>query len=531
MHPTGTRARPRAARASRADEPLHVLLCTEGTYPYSGGGVSTWCDTLVRALDDVRFSIWAVTGSAEAAMIYEQPANVTDLHTVPLWGVSERAELRPNGGTLRRVLAQKRATTPREVEERFLPLLARLLDALEREAGPVGRLDLGEARATGAVLHGLWRYFQEFDWNRTWRHPETWSQLATRLPSVAALRDDAAASVSVDDLTIAAQWLQHFLTPLAAPVPKVDVVHSTIAGFAGIAGIVAWHEHGTPMVLTEHGVYLRERHIAVAHEPISLFKKRFLTRLSAVMSRLAYGHATEILPVADFNRRWELQLGAEPHRIRTVRNGIDADRFVPGPKPPHLRDRPVVVAAARVFPLKDIETMIRAAAHVRRAIPDVLFLVYGDTDADPAYAAGCHALIDVLDLRGHFRLCGLHPDPSQLYNEGDVSVLTSISEGFPFTVIESMSCERPVVATDVGGVAEALHGCGRLVPPKDHRAVASALVELLNDAAGRLALGTRARAVVLDRYRTHHSTDAYRDVYERLAGQSSKVRATRTDLP
>lgn len=160
-----------------------------------------------------------------------------------------------------------------------------------------------------------------------------------------------------------------------------------------------------------------------------------------------------------------------------------------------------------------------SAALVREAIPNVLFLVYGATDADPGYTARCVALIEALGLRETFELRGHHPAPEQLYNDGDVSVLTSVSEGFPYTVIESMSCERPVVATDVGGVGEALHDCGRLVAPRDEAAVARALVELLRDDGLRRTLGRRGRHVVLENYRTRHATDAYRATYARHAGR------------
>jgi glycosyltransferase involved in cell wall biosynthesis len=179
------------------------------------------------------------------------------------------------------------------------------------------------------------------------------------------------------------------------------------------------------------------------------------------------------------------------------------------------------VAAARVFPLKDVETMIRSAAVARRDLPDVVFRVYGSLDADKPYVDRCRALIEELDLGQTFEFGGFHSSPAQVYNIGDISVLSSISEGFPYTVLESMSCARPVAATDVGGVREALEGFGLVVPPRDPESLGEAVTTLLRDHDLRLDLGRRAREQVLSHYRTSHSVGAYRLLYRQLTADAS----------
>ncbi|HEX2016240.1 MAG TPA: DUF3492 domain-containing protein, partial [Solirubrobacteraceae bacterium] len=67
-----------------APGPSSVLLCTEGTYPYVGGGVSTWCDILCRELEEVRFTTFALTGQPEVRLRYELPANAREVLHVPL---------------------------------------------------------------------------------------------------------------------------------------------------------------------------------------------------------------------------------------------------------------------------------------------------------------------------------------------------------------------------------------------------------------------------------------------------------------
>ena len=321
---------------------------------------------------------------------------------------------------------------------------------------------------------------------------------------------------SLEDAATTLRWLANYLLPLVVPVPKTDIAHTTIAGFPGLAGIVAKLEHGTPFIVTEHGVWVRERYISISTGPFSAYGKRFLMGLSRYLARVNYRVADLISPVTGFNRRWELPYGAPADRIETIANGIDPGLFMPSAKPRPPAAGRSSSPRARVFPLKDIETMIRAAEVARRTLPDVQFLVYGSLDADLPYVERCRALIAELGVEETFVFAGHHTKPADLYNEGDISALSSISEGFPYTVLESMACARPVVATDVGGVREALEGFGILVPPRDHEAFGEACVTLLTNPELRGRMGRQAREAVLARYRTSHSIGAYRDVYERM---------------
>jgi glycosyltransferase involved in cell wall biosynthesis len=483
-----------------------VLLCTEGTYPFVGGGVSTWCDILCRELEEVDFTVFAVTGGPEVQTCYELPPNVRKVVQLPLFGTRDPSDHILGALGVREIERRRARTTPKAVRERFIPLLLRLLSALHDE----GRGSEGDGR----LLWELWRYFREYDWRRTWRGDETWStflQVAEQWPAPDGARATAA------DVTEAMRWLYSFLVPLAAPAVRVDMVHTTIAGFPGIAGVIAKWEHGTPFLVTEHGVWVRERYIAISNSSFSDFAKRFLMDLSSYVARVNYSCADVVSPVAEFNTRWEVPWGVERERLVTIPNAVDPAVFAPRPKPPATAGRPTVVAAARVFPLKDIETMIRAAAVVRDSIPNVHFLVYGSLDADIPYVERCRRLIAELGLEQTFELAGHHSKPAELFAEGDISALSSISEGFPYTVLESMACGRPVVGTDVGGVREALQGYGIVVPPRDHEAFGQGVVTLLSDDVLRRRLGRHAREAVLARYRTSGNIAAYRRLYDRVA--------------
>lgn len=215
--------------------------------------------------------------------------------------------------------------------------------------------------------------------------------------------------------------------------------------------------------------------------------------------------------------------------IRTVYNGVDCERFQPGEKPEHLRGQPTCVALARVFPLKDVLTMIENCAVARRTISNIKMIVYGSLKADLPYVQKCNDLIAELGLEDNFSLAGYHSSPHQAFWEGDISLLSSISEGFPFTVLESMACGVPVVATDVGGCKEALglgaESTGIVVKPRDPEAFGAAVVEMLTNDAMRLEYARKARERVLRYFQTSTSVDAYRELYIRMAQVKRRRRA------
>ena len=487
-----------------------VLLCTEGTYPFVGGGVSTWCDILCRDLEDYDFTLFAVTGEPEVQLRYELPPNVKRTIHVPLWGAREPADYILAHLSPGEHAARRRRTTEAAVAAGFVPLVHRLLAAMTTERSP---------EDDGGLIHAMWQWFNAHDWRLTWKSQAVWDAFL----EMTAVSHGALEEPTIEDTATALRWLANYLLPLTAEIPRTDLVHTTIAGFPSVAGIVAKIEHGTPFLVTEHGVWVRERYIAISTGPFTDFGKRFLMGLSRYLARTSYKVADVVSPVTGFNRRWEVPYGTPPERVETIPNGIDPGLFMPSAKPESTRDRPTVVAAARVFPLKDIHTMIRAADVARREMPEVQFLVYGSLDADIPYVESCRDLMQELEVGDSFVFAGHHSKPAELYNEGDISALSSISEGFPYTVLESMACARPVVATDVGGVREALEGYGILVPPRDHEAFGQACVTLLRNPELRARLGRQAREAVLARFRTTHSVGAYRELYQRLTGVQAQA--------
>ncbi len=493
-----------------------VLFETEGSYPYSGGGVSTWSHILCSELQhEIDFYLFAVTGSPFVEPRYKLPGSIKKIIHVPLWGVEEPVEYFDSDRPFSDQVTKKTRTTKKAIKDLFMPLFRDFVEHLHDPYQDVEQIS--------ETIYGLWKYFQHFDYKLTLREPLLWLEFkGSMIDKFEKLgKEEFGEEPKVFDMTFGMRWLYHFMMPVATPIPKeVDICHATLAGFPALASIAAKYEYGTPGLVTDHGVYMRERLINVGSSDMPFFSKKLLVDLSTLVSRAVYHNADQISPVATVNKKWEERFEADPDSILPIYNGVDTDLFKPLPKPPHTEGQPTVIAVAQVFPLKDIETMIRSCAIVRESIPEVQYIVYGSLDVDKDYVQKCRDLIDELDLSDNFTFGGFHNQPNMIFNEGDISVLTSISEGFPYTVIESMSCRRPVVATDVGGIRDALEGCGILCKPRDPQDVADGVIKLLKDDQLRIELGVKARDKVLLKFTTDKSVNAYLETYQKLASQT-----------
>jgi polysaccharide biosynthesis protein PelF len=488
-----------------------VLLTTEGTYPYSAGGVSTWCEALLRNTPDIRWTLLPLMMNPHIEQASTPPENVRRILGVPLWGIEEPAEFIPEI-PFAQLYDRKRRTTNATIETEFLPLFRDLLAVICGNPSDAPRF--------GRTLVALEDYFRQYDYNETFKSRPVWDAFRERVEHYsrgmvqASRRPGPEQQMpSIFDLTESLRWLYHFLIVLNVRVPKTTVTHATAAAFCGIPCITAKLRHGTPMVLTEHGVYLREQYLFLSRFRRLFFCKQFLLNLITAVVRACYHFADVVAPVCHYNTRWEVAHGTPPGKIRVIYNGVDPDKFPAAPKvsgPLH------VVTMARIDPLKDLETLLRVAARLKTTHPRVTFTVHGPV-ADEAYYRRCLALRKHLGVEDTVTLSATKDNPVHAYGEADVVLLTSISEAFPYAVIEAMSCEKAIIASDVGGVGEALEGCGVLVKPRDDEAFARELRKLLDDSALRLRLGTKARERVMDEFRLDHTIGRYVDLYRGFA--------------
>lgn len=488
---------------SKVSKHISVMLTTEGTYPFHRGGVSTWCDVLVKRIPSVDFVVYSILMNPFVRQKFGLPPQ-HKLVRVPLWGTEEPSEHLTDIPFSKIYLAKLR-TDERVVREHFLPLFKVVVEEILCPDKNSNRL--------GRTLHGMYKYFREYDYHKTFKSPLLWNTFKDMIVGRARQQGTGRVEMpNVFDLTQSMGWLYRFFVVLNTPLPKVDVVHSAAAAVCGIPCVLAKLDSNVPFLLTEHGVYLREQYISLARQNMSSYSKAFLLDFVNMVAKLSYDFADQVSPVCAYNSRWEREMGVPEERIKVIHNGVDprvfaADHPLPAPRP-----NPTVVTVARVDPVKDIETLIRAAFIVRQRVPNVRFVVYGNVSAS-AYYEKCLALRQSLGLDQAVIFAGHTSDVVSAYRSGDVVALSSVSEGFPFSVIEAMMAGKAIVATDVGGVREALEGCGVLVRPRRPGEMAAALTRLLQDEKSRADMGEEARNRALTYFSISRTVELYRQSY------------------
>ena len=483
---------------------IKVVWTGEGTYPYATGGVSTWADILIRELRNIDFVLLPIMMHPYMQTKYDLPPNVVDVINVPLWGTEEPTEYIKNIAFAR--IYQAKLKTHYELDiARIEPILRNLLEHIFRL-----REDLD---ALGEDLVRLYDYFNEYDYYEVFRSQEVWQIYKEFM--LQYYKNTEQNPPTVFDLVEGLRYLFRFFIAILPELPKADLYHSSAAAFCGLPCIIAKKKYGSKYLLTEHGIYIREQYLFASRRQLPLRTKEFLLGLITLVSKLNYHFADVISPVCNYNKRWEMKWGVPEEKIYTIYNGIDVLKFK---KISIKRDkRPTVVMVARFEALKDIETFIRCAKIVAQQIPNVHFKLYGPK-VDEEYYQKCMHLVNELEVYDNFSYMGPTTNPVAAYNEADVVMLTSISEAFPFVVIEAMACEKVVVSSDVGGTREVLEGYGIIVKPKDYEAFAKGVIAILSNPKRAQKLGKAARQAILNGFTTEDMVNNYWNLYKKMSG-------------
>ncbi len=231
------------------------------------------------------------------------------------------------------------------------------------------------------------------------------------------------------------------------------------------------------------------------------------SRLYRRLARLLSPCAELIICNSAAGREYALSNGYPSHLLTVIPNGFDTTRFRPDEEA-RLRQRrawgvdattPLIGLVARLDPVKDHSTFLRAAALVVREHPEARLVCVGG-GPDP-YRAALKDLSHTLGLDEHVFWAGEQSDMPAVYNALDCVVSTSISEGFSNSLGEAMACGVPCVATDVGDARALLGDTGSLVPAGDVTAIAAALHALLDlPPADLRELGASARERIVRNY-------------------------------
>ena len=520
---------PADANGGSAD--ADVCLVLEGTYPYVKGGVSTWVHDLITSLPDLRFALVHVgpERGTYTRRLYSLPANVVSF-----------ADL-----YCREALARGRNTA--------------VLERLAR----VERRRHANARRTSRVLHGLrWLHLQDNV------DSSLLDDLAAGDLSVGAFLHGRASfdltTELCDRLAPEASFLDFFwhfrsmnlplVRLLQAEAPAAATYHALCTGYAGLLAAVWSHRTGRPFLLTEHGIYARERNLELdraawlqrtlddrrsegvvgpTDSATALALRRIWVHFFHALARCAYAQASSIVSLSEGSRERQIADGASAGGTLIVPNGIDLEGFRArvGGAPSRAAERgPVRVAfVGRLVPIKDIVTFIRACFLALQTVAlDVRII--GPIDEDPRYARRCRRLVARLGLTHTIRFEDSMP-VERIYPAVDILVLTSFSEGQPLVILETNAAGIPVVASDVGACRDLLEGrtdedrrigpsgvVTRLAAPEE---TAAAIARLARDPDLRRRMGAAGQQRVATFYRKSATVETYRTLYTAGAWQAS----------
>ncbi|HEY3091849.1 MAG TPA: glycosyltransferase [Vicinamibacterales bacterium] len=482
---------------------MRVLLATEDSYPYHQDDTAAWCDALTRALGDVDFTVLSVIRHPYVLPQHPLPVNVRGLITVPLTGMQDPAEY-GHHASLPDYLRRRWSMTADDIERDYLPAFEQFLRGISDPSHPW--------RALGVLLLQLHLHLRYFDYGLTQAHPLVRGRFA------AVMRDEwhhacpLEAPPSGEELAEAWRWFSRLMLPLAVDVTDVDIAHASNPAFCGIPCVMAKLLHHTPYVVTEQRAYLREQYLTIGALGVSPFVAWFLTRLTTALVCVNYEFADQVSPVCQDQVRWEQWLGVEAARIRPIRNGADPEVFHPG-----TRDEdapPTVAAVGPLTPMKAQLDLIEAAALVRRTVPDVRVRIVASGDSD--YARQCRDLVRALGLQDAVTFEPATGHVASLFRDAHVFALPSVSDTCPVPLIQAMLSGAGIVASDVGGIAEAVGDTALLVPPRDPAAMAEGIVTLLQSPDSSRSLGQYARTRALRMFTEASAVDAYRLTYEKL---------------
>jgi len=412
-----------------------VCLILEGSYPYITGGVSAWVHQLILYLKDIDFVLYTISPSKDQTKRYELPANVVD-HRDMVLSAPKQSKRRPS--QVRALIDEVTG-----IHQHLLGGKAPELDAVVSQI-PEGYSVYAEAIKSDAGWHLLSSRnreknpaypFSDFFW--AWK--------------------------SAHDM---------MFTVLADRAPEADLYHPVSTGYAGLAALCAKIRRDKPLILTEHGLYHKEREMEIRKAQfIRGYQRDMWTGIYNNLSRLCYRYADLIIALFEHNRRLQIELGAPEAKTRVIPNGIDVPFYSAVAR--KKKEGFHVGLVGRVVPIKDIKTFISMAKIVSESIPEAEFHCIGPTDEDPGYFEDCQILVQSLKLADRFHFTG-RQDVREYYAFLDALLLTSVREAQPLVILEAYCAGVPVVATRVGNVAELIDYDDRfLAPSKDPEKLAA----------------------------------------------------------
>lgn len=465
---------------------MRICLVLEGCYPYVFGGVSTWMHQYIQSMKEHEFVLWVIgaNGKDRGKFVYELPDNVKEVYEVFL----DDALSVQSSGKMHHMFSEDERNSLSELMRCGKPdwdVLFRLYQ--DRKLNPMSFLQ---------------------------------SEVFLNILTENCMKDYPYIAFA-DAFHTMRSMLLPVLYLMGTEVPRADVYHAISTGYGGLLACLGGYVYGKRVLLTEHGIYTREREeeIIRAKWVVPSFKKQWIS-FFYMLSDLIYQRAYLVTSLFTNARLTQIQMGCNEKKCRVIENGINYER---------LSDIPLkeddgwvdIGAVVRLAPIKDIKTMIYAFFELTARKEKVRLHIMGGVD-DEEYAKECYELVKQLKLQ-NIIFTG-RVDIISYMEKLDFTILTSISEGQPLSILESFAARRPCVTTDVGCCRELIEGnsgdrfgiAGYCVPPMYREGLASAMEKMCESRKRRLRMGKSGQARVEAYYRQERMITEYRKLYREV---------------
>ncbi len=490
---------------------IDVLLLGEGTYPYVRGGVSSWIHDLITGLPGTRFGLVFLGSRAAdyAEPKYAFPPNLRHFEAHYLFDKTERPAMKFLEGS-----------------RKAYELVIDIHDIFKK----------GKSLTIPEKVKQLDFYNKEVPFDQFLYSRRSWNYISTlygqNCPKVPFL--DYFWTLRNIHAPI---WL---VAGLAAKLLKKGrVIHSPSTGYAGLMGALMHFQTGKPLVVTEHGIYTRERKIDILKADWITDTRTFLEKNAGEMNytralwirffetvgRICYSAADEVIALFDQARKIQIAYGAPEEKTRVIPNGVDFEKFnaLAAARPGQVPQ--TIGLIGRVVSIKDIKTFIKAMRITVNRLPRAQGWIIGPQEEDPAYTQECKSLVESLELEDNIVFTGFRQVEEVLPQLGAVT-LTSVSEGMPLSVIEAFAAGVPAVLTDVGAARQLVLGglnpedtelgaAGAVVAISDPQALSDAYARILQDEA----YWKSCQAAAIERAKRYYTKPAflkaYSDIYQK----------------
>lgn len=396
---------------------IRVCFVLEGSYPYITGGVSSWVHDLIQGMPHIDFVLFSISPDSEQTLKYELPENVVEHKDMVLSAIKKsRSKIKRKVQTLKLIKKmhtdfKSKAHTDMDKILSGMPEGSYLYD--DAVSSDIGWEMLGKSNVQNNPMYPFSDYF----W--AWRSAHNM-----------------------------------IFTVLGAEPPEADIYHAVSTGYAGLIALTAKIRHGKPFLLTEHGLYHKEREMELRKAQfIRGYQRDMWIKIYNSLSRMAYHNSDISTSLFEYNRRIQIELGATEETALVIPNGIDVERFSSVKRV--KREGFHIGLVGRVVPIKDIKTFITMSRMIHEHIKEARFHCIGPTDEDEAYYDDCQRMVKSFNLSEVFFFTG-RQNVLDYYSFLDIVLLTSVREAQPLVILEAYAAGVPVVSTKVGNVPEML---------------------------------------------------------------------------